>query len=132
MREARPVVLFDGVCCLCSAAVRFLIRRDTAVRIAFAPLQSEAGHRLLSVHYSDRRPPDGVVLIERDRVSEKSTAVLRVARYLRAPWPALYVLIVVPTILRDWLYDWLASHRYAWFGRRSEVCRVPEPNRFLE
>jgi len=129
MPVTKPVVLFDGICSLCSGAVRFLIRRDAARALCFAPFQSEAGQRLLRAYYPDKRPPETVVLVEPDRVSEKSSAILRIVRYLKAPWPILYVLIVVPKRLRDWLYDVVAARRYAWFGRQSDVCEVPEANR---
>jgi alanyl-tRNA synthetase len=74
------------------------------------------------------------VKIEGDRAYTESTAALRVARRLRGPWPALYALVVVPRVVRDWLYRFFASHRYAWFGK-TEACRVPTPDirrRFLD
>lgn len=43
----RPVVLFDGVCNLCSATVRWIVKHDASGRFRFASLQSEAAHRLL-------------------------------------------------------------------------------------
>ena len=58
---------------------------------------------------------------------------LQVARRLSGLWPLLYVLIVIPRPLRDWLYDRFAARRYRWFGKR-EACMVPTPElreRFL-
>jgi predicted DCC family thiol-disulfide oxidoreductase YuxK len=43
-------------------------------------------------------------------------------------------LVAVPRPLRDLVYDWVARHRYAWFGKR-EICMVPAQawrDRFLE
>jgi predicted DCC family thiol-disulfide oxidoreductase YuxK len=40
----------------------------------------------------------------------------------------------VPAPLRDVVYDWIASNRYDWFGKRDS-CRMPSPElqeRFLE
>jgi predicted DCC family thiol-disulfide oxidoreductase YuxK len=45
----------------------------------------------------------------------------------------LYLLIVVPRPLRDTVYNLIARHRYAWFGKR-DACMVPTPElrtRFL-
>ena len=42
-----PILLFDGVCNLCNAAVRFVIDNDRTGRIMFAPLQSEVGRALV-------------------------------------------------------------------------------------
>ena len=42
-----PVILFDGVCNFCNASINFIIRQDTKQVFRFAPLQSEAGQKLL-------------------------------------------------------------------------------------
>jgi predicted DCC family thiol-disulfide oxidoreductase YuxK len=123
-------VLFDGVCNLCNGAVRFILARDPAARFQFASLQSEAARRLLG----ENAPEETIVLREGGKIYSQSTAALRIARELRFPWPLLYAFIVVPRPLRDAIYDWVARHRYQWFGKR-EVCMVPMPEvrgRFLE
>ena len=123
-------MLFDGVCNLCNGAVRFILARDPAARFQFASLQSEAARRLLG----ENAPEETIVLREGGKIYSQSTAALRIARELRFPWPLLYAFIVVPRPLRDAIYDWVARHRYQWFGKR-EVCMVPMPEvrgRFLE
>jgi predicted DCC family thiol-disulfide oxidoreductase YuxK len=65
-----------------------------------------------------------VVLVEGGRISVKSEAALRIALKLGWPWKALYGLSIIPAPLRDLLYDVVAAHRYAWFGRRR-TCMVP-------
>lgn len=130
-----PIVLFDGVCNLCNGAVQFILDRDRRQSFRFAPLQSEAAAEFLKAHgvTLDREALDSVMLIDGDEVYLRSEATLRIARRLRAPWPAAYMLIVVPRIVRDAVYTWIAKHRYRWFGR-SEQCRVPTPElraRFL-
>ena len=45
-----------------------------------------------------------------------------------------YALILIPAPLRDWVYNWVAGHRYQWFGR-LDSCLVPDPgvaDRFLD
>ena len=128
------VVLFDGVCNLCNGSVLFVIARDPSARFRFAALDSEAARRLLRECGVSSALPDSVALIEGCTVYTRSSAALRVARRLRFPWPLIYGLIMVPRPLRDAVYDWIARHRYRWFGKR-EVCMVPTPelrSRFLE
>jgi predicted DCC family thiol-disulfide oxidoreductase YuxK len=59
-------------------------------------------------------------------VFTRSTAALRIARRLPFPWPLAYGFIVIPRPLRDAIYDWVARHRYQWFGRLDQ-CLVPTP-----
>ena len=130
-----PVVLFDGVCNLCSAAVQFILDRDRRGRFRFAALQSEVGAALLqrfgvAVPEGD---PDTVLLLEGGAVYSHSSAALRIARRLDGAWPALYALMLLPRPLRDAGYRWIARNRYRWFGR-TEQCRLPTPElraRFL-
>ena len=43
----QPVILFDGVCILCSNIVQFVIKRDRKNIFCFASLQSDFGNALL-------------------------------------------------------------------------------------
>ena len=128
------VVLFDGVCNLCNGAVNFIIDRDPDAYFRFAPLQSDVAQRLLTETDAADATLDTIVLVEDGTAYVRSTAALRIARRLSGPWPLLYAFLVVPRPLRDAVYDWIAEHRYRWFGRREE-CRLPTPDlkdRFLE
>ncbi len=135
MATREPVILFDGVCNLCSASVNFVIDRDPGARFRFAPLQSEAGREILTAH-GESIPvgdPDSIVLVEDGAVYERSTAALRIARDLGGPWSLLYVFIIIPAFVRDAVYRLVARNRYRWFGK-SDACRVPTPElraRFL-
>jgi predicted DCC family thiol-disulfide oxidoreductase YuxK len=127
------VVLFDGVCNLCNGSVRFIIERDPRARFQFAPLQSPVADRLIGAQVDRASLPDSIVLVDEGRLYVRSSAALRIARGLRFPWPLAWVFMVVPRPIRDWVYDLIARHRYAWFGKRDE-CMVPTPEvrgRFL-
>jgi len=133
------VVLYDGVCALCNASVRFLLARDPVRRFRFAPLQSDFAHQLLARHGRDPAGLDTLYLVEgygRDdeRVLEKSRAVLQLARLLGPPWSAARIFAILPTALLDFKYDLLASVRYRLFGR-YDTCPLPKPEHrdlFLE
>jgi len=132
--EDAPVILFDGDCNLCHGAVQFVLRRDGRARFRFASLQSAAGRALVAAVDANATLPDSIVLVHRGRLRTKSAAALAIARGLRLPWPLLSVFWLVPFPLRDLVYEWIARHRYRWFGRRDE-CWVPTPAlraRFLD
>ncbi|MCT9098410.1 thiol-disulfide oxidoreductase DCC family protein [Haloarchaeobius sp. HME9146] len=129
-----PVLLFDGVCNLCNGVVQFIIPRDPDGTVQFAPLQSDAGARL-----QERAglPPDQletVVLVEGDEYYTKSAAVIRVAEHLGGVYRVAAVGKLVPRFVRDRLYDFVADHRYGWFGKKDQ-CMVPSADvkeRFLD
>ncbi|MEF8885875.1 MAG: thiol-disulfide oxidoreductase DCC family protein [Haloarculaceae archaeon] len=128
-----PVVLFDGVCNLCSGSVQFLIEHDPEARLRFAPLQSEPARELLEAVGLHDYDCDSIVLVEGEAYYTKSEAALRIARRLERPWSLLWTLRYVPRVLRDAVYDLVAASRYAVFGKRDQ-CMVPTPavrDRFL-
>jgi predicted DCC family thiol-disulfide oxidoreductase YuxK len=134
----RPILLFDGVCNLCTGSVQFVLRRDPRGQFRFASLQSPAAHRLLADHGLDAAQMAGsagsLVLIADGRAFTRSEAALGVAARLTTPWPLLARLgRLAPRRLRDLAYNWVARHRYRWFGQ-PQTCWVPgtaDGDRFL-
>jgi predicted DCC family thiol-disulfide oxidoreductase YuxK len=127
------VLLFDGACHLCDAAVQWVIARDASGQFHFAALQSAAARTLL-VERGVGRLPDSLVLVDETGVHVQSEAALRVAARLGRPWSWLALARLVPRSLRDAVYAWVATNRYRWFGRR-DVCVRPTPElraRFLD
>jgi len=124
----RPVILFDGVCNLCTGAVQFVLERDPEGRFDFASLQSAAARRLLDESGAASPLPDSIVLLDDAGVHTRSDAALRISAHLRAPWPLLRGFRFVPKPLRDGVYDFIARRRHLWFGTR-ESCLVPTPER---
>jgi predicted DCC family thiol-disulfide oxidoreductase YuxK len=128
--EPSPIIFFDGLCNLCNGFVQWVIRRDPAGRYRFASLQSEAAKRVLG----DPVPLTSVVLWDGQTAWTRSDAALRILRGLGGIWAIFWPLAVVPRALRDGVYEWVARHRYRWFGQRSE-CLLPTPAlraRFLD
>ena len=135
---AGDIILFDGVCNLCNASVRFILKRDHAAHYRFAALQSAVGQSLLAQAGMPSDYRESFLLLEnsagRLHCHTRSAAALRVAGRLRFPWPVLGVLWIVPAVVRDAIYDWVGRNRYRWFGRR-DACELPDPawsGRFLE
>ncbi|MGJ7033526.1 thiol-disulfide oxidoreductase DCC family protein [Niabella hirudinis] len=123
--ENGPVILFDGFCNLCNGSVQFIIKHDKRNRFRFASLQSAAGAQLLR-QYALPQTCRSVVLIENGKAFLRSAAALRIVRKLKAPWPLLYLFIIIPPFIRNGIYNWVARNRYRWFGRASQ-CMRPTP-----
>jgi predicted DCC family thiol-disulfide oxidoreductase YuxK len=129
-----PIVLFDGVCNLCNAAVRFIVKRDRRREFRFAAMQSDAGRGLLERFRLPAGGADYLVLVEGDACHTRSDAVIRIAARLTPTWRCwALVARLVPRALRDFKYDLIARLRYRLFGKRAS-CSVAPPalaDRFL-
>ncbi|HRP70694.1 MAG TPA: thiol-disulfide oxidoreductase DCC family protein [Turneriella sp.] len=120
--NTNPIVFFDGVCNLCNASVDFLIQRDKRHLLRFAPLSGKTAAALLA----QKTIPDSIVLYIDGQIFTRSTAALKLVRFLPWPWQILRVGWLLPSFLRNALYDFIARHRYRWFGKK-ETCRLPTP-----
>jgi predicted DCC family thiol-disulfide oxidoreductase YuxK len=118
-----PLIVFDGVCVLCNRTVDFIIQHDRRRIFLFAQLQSEPGTAIVNGLDSAGAPMDSVYLIEGNNTYTKSTAVLRILRLLGGVWSTLYIFALIPRFVRDGIYNFIARHRYGWFGRMTS-CRA--------
>ncbi len=128
------IILFDGVCNLCNGAINFIIKHDSKAQFKFASLQGATGQKLLAKHHINPKETDSIVLIEPERVSVKSSAALRIAKYLNEGYPLLYGFMIIPGFIRNAVYDFIAANRYKWFGKKDS-CMMPTPelkSRFLD
>ncbi|MBW3470347.1 thiol-disulfide oxidoreductase DCC family protein [Arthrospiribacter ruber] len=134
IQEKYDIVMFDGVCNLCNDAVDFIIVRDKKDKFKFGALQDETSKEILEEFDVKEDYLDSIILIRKDKIYYKSRAALEISRNLSGLWPLAYALIVIPSFIRDPIYDWIAKNRYKWFGKR-ETCRFPsdeERAKFLE
>jgi predicted DCC family thiol-disulfide oxidoreductase YuxK len=137
--QGAHLVLYDGVCGLCSRVVQFLLRHDHRAVFNFASLQSATGKAIvarsggnpeeLTSFYvlADFRTPEARVFI-------RSAAALFVVGELGWPWKLMRVAGLLPTVLLDRMYDVVARTRYRVFGRH-EQCLMPRPefrSRFVD
>lgn len=120
------IVLFDGTCGFCEASVRFIARRDPAGYFRFAPSQWPEAQATLARHGLTRDAARSLVLIEDGRVYLRSTASLRVAARLTAPWRWARVLLWIPRPVRDAVYRAVAAIRHR-LARPSNACHMPPP-----
>ena len=132
--EEGPILLFDGVCNLCSASVQFVLKRNKKENVRFASLQSDFAVKALK---DSKLPTDylnSLVLLENGRTYVKSDAALKLAKHLDGAWKLGGAFSIVPKLIRDAVYDWVAKNRYKWSGKK-DVCWIPEPRwkaRFIE
>lgn len=127
MEDTKKIILFDGVCNLCNGFIQRVIKRDTTDVFRYASLQSDIGQQLISERHIDTEKIDSVVLIEPGVAFYiKSDAALHIGRHLKGYRTISKLLNLIPSGLRNIVYDLVARYRYAWFGKK-EACMIPTP-----
>ena len=117
------IVLYDGHCNLCSNTVEFIVRRDYQNLYTLIPLQSKEGQEKLRQHNLPLNNFNTVVLLQNNEVYTASTAALMIAKNLSGVVHYLHIFIVIPPVLRDFIYKLIAKSRYKLFGK-NESCKL--------
>src|SRR5262249_34019127 len=112
------LILFDGVCVLCSRGCRFVSKRDRRGYFRYVPIQLAEGRPLAEQLGIDPDRPDSFAFVAAGQAYVKSEAALRIAREL-PHWQWTWVFHFIPRLIRDAIYDLIARNRYRWFGRRD-------------
>jgi len=120
----KKIIFFDGVCGLCNKTVNFLMSVDKRQNLRFAPLQGDTAKNHLPAEIIEDL--NTLVFYEDGELTNRSTAVLRALKAIGGFCGLLYVGIIIPRPLRDWIYKIVAKNRYKWFGEH-ETCRMPTP-----
>lgn len=123
--QNNSIILFDGVCNFCNSSVNFIIKRDKKNYFLFSSLQSEYSQKFLTKNNFPTNNFNSIILIENNKLYQKSTAALKIAKHLKGLWKLSYVFIIIPPFIRDFFYDVLTKNRYKWFGKK-EMCMIPD------
>jgi predicted DCC family thiol-disulfide oxidoreductase YuxK len=126
--ETDLILLYDGVCGFCNLTIQLIIKYDNKRTVRFASIQSGFAHAFLERH-SSLNNIDSLILIEsfnspHEKVYIRSSGALAVARYLGGWWNLFLLGYIIPSVLRDWCYDFFAKYRYQLFGK-YDSCPLP-------
>lgn len=119
------IILFDGTCAFCERSVRFIASRDDGY-FRFGASQNPEGQALLASYGTSREAARSLILIEDQQIFLRSTAVLKVAARMRAPWRYAAIFLLVPRPIRDVVYRMIAAVRHRIAGQ-SNACEIPPP-----
>ncbi len=147
--DSRPIVLFDGECNLCNKFVQTLLKYDSCdddIRgnLRFAALQSHVGNLLLRRMADDLRAQvvspswhaddleageryNTIVVCGPSKTYIQSSAVFQILQSLGGSSKRLKAIqylallgYVLPTRVRDGLYQIISKRRKKWFGSSNE------------
>jgi predicted DCC family thiol-disulfide oxidoreductase YuxK len=128
----RPILFYDGTCGMCNTFVQWVLRFDTQGAFMFAPLQGATAQHSLSEEYT--RNLQTVVVKDVNGICHThSTAIISVCRIVGGVWSFGVLLCIVPKIIRDVAYRFIAAHRHKIFPG-VDACRLlteEERKRFL-
>ncbi|MBF2709277.1 thiol-disulfide oxidoreductase DCC family protein [Flavobacterium soyangense] len=133
--QNKKIILFDGVCNLCDSTVQFIIKHDKKDIFRFVSLQSELGQEILKHIGINPANIYSIILYEPGvAYYYKSQAALEIAKNLGGFFHVGTIFKIIPTGIRNYLYDYIAKNRYKWYGKK-ETCMVPTEQlklKFLE
>ena len=128
------VLFFDGYCSLCNHFIDRMLRWDKRGHLKFSSLQGQSAKKYLSENQLPQHSDPTTIIYFRDgHIYSQSTAVLYSLIDLGGFWKLSQILFLIPTWLRDFIYQFVAKNRYRIFGRR-DTCRLPtteESHHFL-
>lgn len=123
--EGKKIILFDGFCNLCEASVLFVIQHDKKDIFRFVALQSDLGKKIIQHIGLSTKHIDSVIVYEPGiSYFYKSAAAIEIAKDLGGVFHVGTLFRIIPTGLRNVLYDYIAKNRYSWYGKKAS-CLVP-------
>jgi predicted DCC family thiol-disulfide oxidoreductase YuxK len=131
----KKIILFDGVCNLCDAAVQLIIKHDKKDDFRFVALQSDLGQEIIKHIGINTKNIDSIILYEPGIAYYfKSEAVLEIAKILGGIFYLGTLFTLFPNSFNNRIYDYIAKNRYKWYGKK-ESCMIPTKelkSKFLE
>ncbi|PRY12738.1 putative DCC family thiol-disulfide oxidoreductase YuxK [Pontibacter ummariensis] len=120
------IVFYDGTCGFCQFSIQLVLKHNRKQNLYFASLQSGLLEQLVPQVRRPEPVPDSVLFYEQERLYTESDAVLRIARHLNFPFSILSHFRFIPLSFRNFVYRFIAKHRYKITGR-TESCTLPSP-----
>jgi predicted DCC family thiol-disulfide oxidoreductase YuxK len=124
--QAHNIILFDGVCVLCSAWANFMIKHDHHLQFRLASVQSDLGQQLLKKYQLPTDHFETMVLLKKGQLYTESSAFLNIIQQLDFPYSSLKYAKFIPQSIRNFAYRRIALNRYRLFGK-NEACYIATP-----
>ena len=128
MQPKLKIIYYDGLCALCNKWVSFVLKLDSKQTFYFSSLQSLYAKQHLPAHLQNNNNEielKSIVFQNGEKFYFQSSAVIFILINLKYYFYPLLLFLLVPPILRDGLYDFIASIRYKIFGK-YDSCPLPD------
>lgn len=122
-----PILFYDGVCNLCNATVKWVLRNEKNKHIRFAALQSDFAKEKLNKFNIDLTTPNSLIFLENEKLYMRSDGAIQLAYNMGGIWKTAILLKIFPAFLRNGVYHLVAQYRYSFFGK-TESCMLLHPD----
>ena len=124
MKQLKNTILFDSKCNLCSKTVKRVMKLDKNKLFTFISNNSEYGKNIIKKNNLNFITTETIVLFTtEDKFLIKSDAAISIAVKLNPLFVIFNLLFVIPKVIRDKVYDYVAKNRYKWFGKNNN-CEI--------
>ena len=121
------VLVIDGHCIMCNSLAIWISKRDKENILMITSFDSN----YIKENFQEINSGKNVILINEieQKIFGKSTAIIQCLKIIGYRKEILYLMNLVPTVIRDIIYDMIAKYRYKIFGKK-ESCdinsKIPE------
>ena len=116
-------MIYDGVCNLCTSAIRILHALDRYCRLEYVPSQQLSEDVRFQLGLSEEQLEGQMHVVSSDgSVASGPAAIAEICRLLGAPIRYAPRLLLTPQARQ--LYYWMARRRYRLFGCRSTCYTI--------
>ena len=114
--NGKILIQFDGICILCSRAVKLILEADRKKKFIFQALQ----------HSDENQSFETIIVTDSQSTYEYFDAFLKIGKELGGIYKVVAIFKLLPRQWRHSLYLWVAKNRFRWFGKRKS-CYLPSP-----
>jgi len=114
--NGKILIQFDGICILCSRAVKLILKADRKKKFIFQALQ----------HSDENQSFETIIVTDCQSTYEYFDAFLKIGKELGGIYKVVSIFKLLPRQWRHSLYLWVAKNRFRWFGKRKS-CYLPSP-----
>ena len=119
---ARNYVFFDGECVFCNKSALFIAKRDKKNKFLLVARNSKLGKQLLPVTIA-KKNENTLILLKNKKLYTKGQAITRILMALPRYKIIGFLSAVIPLVLTNKVYDFIAKNRNKIFKNTS--CSFP-------
>jgi len=124
MLKQKNTILFDSKCNLCSKSVKKVMKLDKNNIFKFISNNSDYGKELINEFNLNSITTETIILFTSEKeFLIKSDAAISIITRLNIIFKIFNILLVIPKVIRDKVYDYVAKNRYKWFGE-NDSCEI--------